>query len=313
MFINTSPQRRDAFLTLQDKEPKLAPIQDVRIQWNSTYLMLQRANCLRATFEQYCIEHQRPEFHLSKSEWRQIDYLLCITKPFYKFTISLSKIKTTTIHNVFSVYNQLFSHFEQSIARLRRKRVPWKKAMLHALEAGMQKLSVYYKSTEEAHGSLYAIRTILTPQYKLKFFQTPEWQGEVEFEGDLSTWPEIYEKSLHHYLEEYSKHQPERQVLPQRNTIVETEDEMTSLLTEDQPLIPPTQKVTGWQEELKGYLNLDTFSLFWFLFILIVNKIELNKPMSLLEGERAYIPNPCFTCSRRFFYSYYRCRDKASF
>ncbi|KAJ5366095.1 hypothetical protein N7541_000036 [Penicillium brevicompactum] len=186
-----------------------------------------------------------------------IDYLLCITKPFYKFTISLSKIKTTTIHNVFSVYNRLFSHFEQSIARLCCKRVPWKKAMLHALKAGIQKLSVYYKSTEEAHSSLYAIGTILAPQYKLKFFQTPEWQGEVEFKGDLSTWPEIYEKSLHHHLKEYSKHQPERQVLPsQRNAIVETEDKMTSLLAEDQPLIPPTQKVTGWQEELKRYLNL---------------------------------------------------------
>lgn len=212
--------------------------------------MLQRANRLRATFQRYCTEHQRPEFHLSKGEWRQIDYPLFITKSFYKFTIGLSKIKTTTIHNVFSVYSRLFSHFEQSIARLRRKRVPWKKAMLHALEARMQKLSVYYKSTEEAHGSLYAIGTILAPQYKLKFFQTPEWQDEVAFEGDLSTWPEIYEKSLHHHLEEYSKHQPERQMLPcQRNTMVETEDEMTSLLTEDQPSTPSIRKVTGWQEE----------------------------------------------------------------
>jgi hypothetical protein len=104
---------------------------------------------------------------------------------------------------VFQVYNRLFTHFEQAQARLRRKKVPWKKAMLQALEAGSEKLSVYYKATEQAHGSLYAIGTILAPQHKLEFFAGPEWAGEVD-DTSLS-WYDIYERSLHSHLEDYSK------------------------------------------------------------------------------------------------------------
>lgn len=40
IYINTSPQRREHFLKLQNKQPTLVPIQDVRTRWNSTYLML---------------------------------------------------------------------------------------------------------------------------------------------------------------------------------------------------------------------------------------------------------------------------------
>ena len=215
--------------------------------------MLQRANRLSTTFQKYCAEHQRPEFRLSKSEWRQMEYLLCITKPFYKWTVGLSKIKSTTIHDVFRVYNRLFTHFEQSQARLRRKKVPWKQAMLRALEAGRDKLSVYYKATEQSHGHLYAIGTILAPQHKLDFFKGPEWAGEVD--DTASTWYDIYERSLHSHLDDYSKRQPERQVLGKAKSSTHSTDAMLSLFEEDQPE-PPPQPKAGWQEELRGYLNL---------------------------------------------------------
>lgn len=218
--------------------------------------MLQRANRLSGSYQRYCAEHQRPEFRLSKSEWRQIEYLLHITKPFYKWTVGLSKIKATTIHDVFRVYNRLFTHFEQAQARLRRKKVPWKKAMLKALEAGSKKLSVYYKATEQAHGSLYAIGTILAPQHKLEFFKGPEWAGEVD--GMDSSWYDVYEASLHKHLEEYSKHQPEKQVLLRAKSSSHSTDAMMSLFEEDQPE-PLPQPKTGWQEELKGYLNTGMF------------------------------------------------------
>ena len=74
------------------------------------------------------------------------------------------------MHNVFRVYNALFEHFEKSIEQLTPKSIPWKVAMLNALHAGMKKLLMYYTKTEEIHGSLYAIGTILSPQQKLSFF-----------------------------------------------------------------------------------------------------------------------------------------------
>ncbi|KAJ5318460.1 HAT dimerization [Penicillium atrosanguineum] len=179
VYINHSPQRRETFLSLQPREPRLIPIQDVRTRWNSTFLMLRRAKRISKYFNLYCEHIERPELKLNKAEWRQIDYLLFITEPFYRFTTVLSKTKDMTVHNVFRVYNALFDHFEKSIDRLTPKSIPWKVAMLNALHAGIKKLSVYYTKTKEIHGSLYAIGTILAPQQKLSFFSSKAWGREL--------------------------------------------------------------------------------------------------------------------------------------
>jgi hypothetical protein len=60
---------------------------------------------------------------INLEEWRQIDYLLYLTKPFFDFTSVLTKTKDITIHGVFSVYNKLFDHLEHSIQQLSRKKV----------------------------------------------------------------------------------------------------------------------------------------------------------------------------------------------
>lgn len=77
--------------------------------------------------------------------------------------------------------------------------------MLRALKAGEQKLLVYYHDTEEAHGHLYAIGTILAPSYKLDYFKGNDWVG------DDRDWYHEYESSLHSYLEEYFQVQPNTQ------------------------------------------------------------------------------------------------------
>ena len=86
--------------------------------------MLRRAKRISKYFNLYCDHIERSEFKLSKAEWRQIDYLLFITKPFYRFTTVLSQTKDITVHNVFRVYNALFEHFEKSIERAHTKKHP---------------------------------------------------------------------------------------------------------------------------------------------------------------------------------------------
>ena len=163
-------------MDLQTQEPKLVPIQDVQTQWNSTYLMLQRAKWLQSTFDEYCSQYGHPDLKLDKDEWRQIDYLLSITQPFFKFMTSLSKTTEVTIHSVFAIYNTLFTHLEKSRAQLARKKVGWKRVMLSALKAAEIKLSEYYRKTDEIDSDLYAIGTILAPQNKLEFFSTKDWE-----------------------------------------------------------------------------------------------------------------------------------------
>ena len=145
MYINVSPQRRDAFYALQDQEPKLVPIQDVRTRWNSTFLMLRRAKRLQSVFDTFCSQYEQPHFALSSGEWRQIEYLLFILEPFFRFTSLVSRTKDSSIHLVFTIYNRIFDHLERAIAALRRKKVPWKQLMQSALEAASEKLSKYYR------------------------------------------------------------------------------------------------------------------------------------------------------------------------
>ncbi|KAG0157879.1 hypothetical protein PDIDSM_5391 [Penicillium digitatum] len=159
IYVNASPQRRETFYNLQTTNIKIVPIQDVKTRWNSTFLMLRRAKRLRAIFSLFCTEYDCEEMLLSEQEWRQIDYLLCITEPFFDYTTQLSKTRDVTAHYVFKIYNKLFDHLERSQAQLRRKRVPWKKQMLEALEAG----------------NIYAISTMLAPVNKFKFFLSSDW------------------------------------------------------------------------------------------------------------------------------------------
>lgn len=137
--------------------------------------MLRRAKRLRNSFDRYCAESGAQHLTRNSDEWRKIDYLLSLTQPFYYYTTCLSKTKETTIHSAFAIYNLLFDHLEKSIAQLARKKAKWKITMLSALKHAKQKLSDSYAATNEVFGDLYAIATIIAPQYKLQFFSGKNW------------------------------------------------------------------------------------------------------------------------------------------
>jgi hypothetical protein len=196
IYVNASPQRRDTFYNLQTTEKKLVPIQDVKTRWNSTFLMLRRAKRLRPIFTPFCIEYDREYLLLNDEEWRQIDYLLCITEPFFIYTTQLSKTRDVTAHYVFKIYNKLFEHLEQSMKQLHRKRVPWKKQMLEALEAGRLKLDEYYSQTDHVRGHIYAVITMLAPTNKFQFFLSKDWD---------KTWRDTYRKAIEDALVPYKE------------------------------------------------------------------------------------------------------------
>ncbi|KAJ5215577.1 uncharacterized protein N7498_002009 [Penicillium cinerascens] len=202
VWVNRSPQRREQFLELQPKEPRLVLMQDVKTRWNSTFLMLQRAKKLQTICDKYCTECGLSDLVLTHNEWKQIDYLLSITQPFFNFTSVLSKTKDVTIHIVFSIYNQLFDHLEKSTTQLRRKKARWQMTMQTALEYATQKLRHYYAETDQAYGDLYAIATIMAPQNKLDFFSGKDWRGPYRKE---------YRESLEKYLEPYKQRHLETQ------------------------------------------------------------------------------------------------------
>lgn len=156
------------------------PLQDVKSRWNSTFLMLRRAKRLRGFIIQFCDQFNCKDFALDNDQWRQIDYLLCLTKPFFDYTLALSKTRDVTSHLVFQIYNLLFEHLERSIKQLKRKRVAWKQQMLSSLEASRLKLVEYYEQTDHMRGHIYAVCTMLSPDSRFQFFLSDDWSDAKE-------------------------------------------------------------------------------------------------------------------------------------
>lgn len=189
------------------------------------------------------------ELVITREEWRQVEYLLWITHPFYRFTTVLSQTKDVTIHLVFSIYNKLFTHLEQSKARLQRKKVLWKKVMLDALRAAETKLSQYYGMTDDMHGDLYAIGTIMSPQNKLQFFTSKDWKDpEVNWRGR-------YRKSLEDRLEPY-KHRLVYGEEPRAVSLNSGLSELEKICGQ----APPLSEASLVDDELSQYLNSREYS-----------------------------------------------------
>ena len=192
--------------------------------------MLRRAKQLQPIFDEYCMMHQYLHFKLNKEEWRQIEYLLWVTQPFFQFTTALSKTKDVTVHLIFGIYNKLFDHLEASIQQLQRKKVPWKKTMLDALEAARSKLSDYCGNTDnELHGDIFAISTIMAPSNKLQFFSTKDW------EDDTIDYCARYRNSLDNYLERYKKQLSDKHILPMHQPSTSPTSELEMLLNSTTP------------------------------------------------------------------------------
>ncbi|KAG0152996.1 hypothetical protein PDIDSM_1955 [Penicillium digitatum] len=155
IYVNASPQRRETFYNLQTTNIKIVPIQDVKTRWNSTFLMLRRAKRLRAIFSLFCTEYDCED----ATQRARVAY--------QRLEMSLPTMCLRSTTNCF--------HLERSQAQLRRKRVPWKKQMLEALEAGRSKLDEYYSQADDLRGNIYAISTMLAPVNKFKFFLSSDW------------------------------------------------------------------------------------------------------------------------------------------
>lgn len=252
IYIHGSPSRREAFNSLQTDGLKLSPIQDVRTRWNSTFLMLRRAKRLRDIFTQFCADYDCEEMVPNNEEWRQIDYLLYITEPFFLYTTELSKTREVTIHLVFKIYNALFEHLEKLMKQLRRKCVPWKKQMLDSLEAGRSKLDEYYSQTDRVKPHIYAISTMLAPDNKFQFFLSDDWDKQ---------WRELYRISFQEALIPYQERLSTIQGSATPLTTARPSSRLKKMLNEHKPQPKPVR------DEMTQYLDSGMLNTLFFLTI----------------------------------------------
>lgn len=138
-------------------------------------------------------------FQLAQREWKQIEYLIDITKLFNFFTTTIGKTKDPTICYVFDVYTGLFQHLHQVKRALKKKKYSWVSPILQGVDKAIEKLNKYFDDTYFNLGSIYGIGTILAPSHRLSPFERGgSWLSETE---SMKTRYEIQLRRL--YKREY--------------------------------------------------------------------------------------------------------------
>ena len=211
VFVNSSLQRIEDFERLvkshcQSNEKPLRLIQDVSTRWDSTCYMLVRARALQLPINNYTTQYTSAKhFRLSKIEWKQVEYLIDITKPFNFFTQTIGKAKEPTIGFAFDVYTALFEHLHTMIFVLKKKKAAfpsraWVVLLIDAINTALNKLDKYFQQTYNNLGSIYALGTILTPSHRLSTFdKNGSWLNDSEY------WSTEYEDQFRRlYLQEYT-------------------------------------------------------------------------------------------------------------
>jgi hypothetical protein len=109
---------------------------------------------------------------LTSTEWKQLQYLIDIVRPFSFLTSTIGQTKEPTICHAFSIYNQLFNHLVYLHKILTQKQVKyaWVSSLIPGINAAFQKLKHYYEKTYTNLGSVYTFSTILVPEHKIKVF-----------------------------------------------------------------------------------------------------------------------------------------------
>jgi hypothetical protein len=223
---------------------------------------------------------------LDSDEWRQIDYLLWITQPFFDFTLELSKTKDATTHHVFMIYNKLFEHIERSICQLRRKQVPWKKRMLEALQAAQVKLSDYYSQTDSIRGDLYAIGAMLAPANKFQFFSTSDWDDK---------WRERYRNSFKEFLSPYQERLTSQLDLPISHASMRVGSRLDLMLSgnKHQPTSPKDELIQYLDSGESFISHFYLISTSRYLFKLTKYRYYSDVTSTILEGQSTPLSRYC--------------------
>lgn len=129
--INSSSQQLELFKNIQDPKDRryrypvdnpsvnrVDLIQDVKTRWNSSYGMLERAWEMQDAITRF-LDNARNKsryerFRMQPTEWKHVEMLLDILQPYSQITTAIGATLSPTIHEIFRLYNWLFTMLERS-------------------------------------------------------------------------------------------------------------------------------------------------------------------------------------------------------
>ena len=164
----------------------LVPILDVRVRWNSTHKMIQRALHLRPALERLLAIDNSQKFSkaripltLSHSDWKTLERLEKILCLFVDATEFASGASYPTLSSQLPYYQYLQNSLHELIEKEREREnniepdtAAYK--IWAAADDAYRKLNQYWVKTDSNTGQVIA--TILDPRMKLQLFRNLEWE-----------------------------------------------------------------------------------------------------------------------------------------
>jgi hypothetical protein len=209
MYIRSSSKRMDAFNDVAnymedvpaDSVSKLRIIDDQPTRWNSTYLMIKRANKLHYRLDQFCIEYESDldsQDMLTAQDWQELNLMEKHLEPLYALVM---RTQGNAKHGSYGALWEILVAFEIILINLEDARVKYVllnkskgksktgSDYMHlsaCINAAWGKANKYYKLLDDS--PVYVAAVLLHPSLKWSFFHK-HWAKKVE-------WIRRYEKTL---------------------------------------------------------------------------------------------------------------------
>jgi len=224
VLITLTPGRQNEFFDCQKAKVRIAglPILDVKKHWNSTLELLDCAYRLREFTRKWPqnpkYSDYRPLF-TTQDEWTIVKYVIEVLQPFRYWTLWMSKRHTVTLHNVITVYNDMFDHMDGVMRALAKKKTQWKEELFFALKCARQKLSKYYTEVTPTTGMLPITAHIIDPFQKLRSFRKWNKGMDINPEDETSYTTQYQEAFLKYVEKQYCAKHRRLRVIKSDNTL----------------------------------------------------------------------------------------------
>jgi len=158
-------------------------------RWNSILGLLERASRFqeftRELFQNPKHSDYRPLF-TAQDQWTIFKYVMEGLRPFQYWTLWMLKRHTVTLHQVITVYKDMFDHMDIVMPDLAKKKTQSKEDLFFAVKLARQKLSKYSAGVTPMTGMLLISAHILDPFRKLRSFRRWDKGMDIHPEDETS-------------------------------------------------------------------------------------------------------------------------------